>query len=462
MIDDNSHHPDAPDRPPAKSTDYWESLSDESGGSDETGGEGENDRETVAQALADELGDADRLRGVLIHKQDEQTVTGVILRETSYGEIADNGSEWTVIDLRTLIVDTKRGNCTLTDNGLWLPYSRENYRALTKMVASGNNAQDSEGYDPLMQSTIDGLDTDTLFRAKMSNTAAQHVDKMERHRGIDPSRDWGYGGGAPPEVEKTAERLREAGLEPSEHLSRLRWGQKEPMDREPRPIDDLTGNYGIELLPRDSGLIALDIDYPDKFPKEVGERLPETLAVSSPHGDDRRRHLIYRCHEKKKLADLIGAWASQAVAWGDLWLGDRYLVGPGSQLGQYGCDNGFDRDSPECCEACGDPDRGYYRIVADRPIATVTADDILDLAQPQGSDGADRDEPARVRGAGDDPGDGPGDGEPAADGDESGGEGDESGGVRCDKCGELRPESGVKEVPTPHETRYICRGGCDN
>jgi hypothetical protein len=139
--------------------------------------------------------------------------------------------------------------------------------------------------------------------------------------------------------------------------------------------------------------VARAVDSPDECPDEAEAELPETLEISSPHGDDSRRHILLRCDEKDRVAEELGAWAVQSVEWGDLWIGDRYLVGPGSQLSEFGCDHGpHDRGDAGGCPACGDPDRGYYRVVRDAPIATVSAETVLDLVET--GEGELRDEQA--------------------------------------------------------------------
>jgi len=213
----------------------------------------------------------------------------------------------------------------------------------------------------------------------------QDVDEMRSHGGIDPAREWGYGAGPPPEVSIVVERLEEAGLDPSEHLSQLVWGNKTPIDRVTRPVDGLVGNYGIELLPRESGLVALDVDYPEEFP--VDDDLPETLEVSSPHGSDDQRHILLKCDDKERLAEDLGAWTIRSAEWGDLWIGGCHVVGPGSQLSEFGCDEGSnDRGERGGCEACENPEAGRYRIVQNAPIAEVEPETILELIDQGGGD----------------------------------------------------------------------------
>jgi len=234
---------------------------------------------------------------------------------------------------------------------------------------------------------------------------------MKDHEGISPSRSWGYYAGAPPEVHDVADRLREAGLSPEEHLIRLQFGLKRPFDtvddsQEPpqRGYEpgDLLGNYGVDVLTRDTGLVAVDVDNPEAFPDDVD--VPETYSISSPHGSDDRRHMVFVCDDKDRLADELGCRSindatHDGEVWGDLWFGgNRFIVGEGCQIGAHACSEGEHKPprSEGCgadgcdgwlacekcrngCEICSNPDRGYYRCVNDAPIAEVDADTVLSL-----------------------------------------------------------------------------------
>ncbi len=404
-------------------------------------------RERVREAL-----DAETLHGLVVTKRTDETVYLVASRSTTLADIdsEDMDLDIPVLDVRTVVVDLGDDAVSVGDNGMWVPRDADVSESLTKLLGRTTTdvSRGDASEEPLARSAVGDVDVDLLLEREIARedavTGGQHTDKMERHVGIDPAREWGYGAGPPPEVSETVARLEEAGLDPSEHLSRLVWGKKEPMDRVTRPVDELTGNYGIELQPRDSGLIAIDVDYPDEFPDA---ELPETWEVSSPHGDDRRRHIILRCEDKTAIYDELGAWAVQSVPWGDLWIGDRYVVGPGSQLSEYGCDDPpHDRGEKGGCEACEDPADGNYRVVSDRPIATVEPEVIIDLLEEFLSD-EESDHELR---------DGPADADPP--------EGFESESPpECDACGATEDAEGVEltELSAGDSTRYICRGGCD-
>lgn len=358
-----------------------------------------DEKRTVLEAVRDAV-DVDELHGLAVTRRSGETWYVVAAGSTTL-EALDDGPDSTlpVLDVRTVVVDLETGAVTPTDNGLWVPAEPGVSEALTRLLGRSTTgvAGNDDGDEPAVLSAVEGLEPEWLLEEPVDDDAddgdGQHVEKMKRHGGISPARSWGYGAGPPPEVETVVERLEAAGLDPSDHLSRLLWGKKEPMDRVTRPLEELVGNYGIELQPREVGLVALDVDYPEAFPDDLEAALPETLEISSPHGDDERRHVILRCEEKDRVAEELGAWAVQSVEWGDLWIGDRYLVGPGSQLSEYGCDHGpHDRGDAGGCPACEDPDRGYYRVIRDAAIATVSAETVLDLVET--GEGELRDEQA--------------------------------------------------------------------
>lgn len=405
--------------------------------------------QSVRSLLEEEL-QAEELHGLTVTRRQGETVYCVVSRSTTWDRVQDGVEhDLPVLDLRTVVVDLEQETVSATANGLWVPQEQEVASTLTQLLGrtttdlGGGTAEDAP---PALHSAVEGLDPALLLERELEVQEAvegQHQDKMENHGGIDPARSWGYGGGPPPEVHDLVERLEEAGLQPAEHLTRLVWGKKEPMDRKPRPVEELTGNYGLELLPREEGLIAIDVDYPEEFPEDV--ELPETLEVSSPHGDDTQRHILLRCDSKRELAEEIGAWAVQGVSWGDLWVGDRYLVGPGSQLSEFGCDDGeHQRGERGGCEACSDPERGYYRVVSDAPIATVEPEQILQLLEDS--------EGFTLR-------DGKADADPPEPQEEDAAE--QSTAPSCDYCGAERSQEELKLLEVGGDTRAVCRGGCD-
>lgn len=402
-------------------------------------------RELIEQEL-----EPDHVHGVTVTRRDGDTIYTVVTQSTTWDRVDDSVDyDVPVLDVRTVVVDLADNNVSASDNGIWVPQDGDAAEGLAQSLARATTELNNDNKThtaPTLSSAVDDLDPDLLLDREIEvdddDVGSQHVDKMKRHVGINPDRSWGYGAGPPTEVDDVVERLQDAGLDPEDHLSRLVWGKKEPMDRVTRPVEDLTGNYGIELQPRDHGLIAIDVDYPEEFPEEFD--LPDTLEVSSPHGDDTQRHIVLKCDEKGEIAEEIGAWAVQAAPWGDLWIGDRYVVGPGSQLSEYGCDDGeHTRGEKGGCAACEDPDDGYYEVVDDSPIASVDAQTIIDLLEA--SPGYD----LRNGRADPDP--------PEADDDQE----DDDDVVKCDSCGTPHDPEDLKEVDIAGSTRRICRGGCD-
>lgn len=402
--------------------------------------------ERVRERIEAELG-ADRIHGIEVTRKQGDTVYCVVSQSTTWADVdEDVDLDIPVLDVRTVIVDFDQDHVRVSDNGLWVPQDEEVATGMAKLLArTSTDLSEDTGADPVTVSAVEGLDVDMFLDREVAvedaHTDGQHVDKMRNHAGINPSRSWGYGAGPPPEVEQLVERLEEVGLDPSDHLSRLVWGKKEPMDRRPRPLEELTGNYGIELQPRERGLVALDVDYPAEFPEEFA--IPETFEVSSPHGDDTQRHVYLKCEEKDVIAEEIGGWAVQGVDWGDLWIGDRFLVGPGSQLSEFGCSEGdHERGERGGCSACTDENAGYYRVVNDAPIAEVSAEFVLDLLE---------DSDYEVRNGRADP-------DPPEPDDED----HDEDGLVCDNCGlEHDDEEALKVLNVAGSTRRICRGGCD-
>jgi hypothetical protein len=399
---------------------------------------------SVRDRILDEL-DADQVHGIAITRETDGAIHAVVSQSTTWSEIEDGAPTMPVLDVRTVTVDLDEDRVRIGDNGLWVPRGDGIEPELTRLLArSTNDVQGGTDADspPVELSAVDDLDAADVLDEELEDEEddrdGQHVDKMESHGGIDPSRGWGYGAGPPPEIADVVDKLEDASLDPEDHVTRLVWGKKEPMDRRPRPVSELTGNYGVELHPDDSGLIALDVDYPEDWPVDVD--LPDTWEVSSPHGDERRRHIILRCEEKEEIAEEIGGWAVQGVDWGDLWIGDRYVVGPGSQLSEFGCDYAaHERGERGGCSSCEDPGAGIYRTVNDDPIAEVDAETILGLLER--SDGY----AIRDRG-------------PDAPDDDLEDEEPDVGGPRCDNCGAaVADESELMDLASGS----ICRGGCE-
>lgn len=416
-------------------------------------------KQTTREHLIDAIPVEQRdVQSIEIHYKQDKTVYGVIAYRATLDQISDRDAALPVIQLESFVVDYEAPAVrVLDDNSLWIPRDEDAVSNLMQTLARSRSeiGGSVESTAPPAEIGSEEIDTELALDREIDlseHSSGQATDRMDREAGIDPDRAWGYGAGAPPEISRIEERLQEVGLDPSEHCARLRWGQKTPMDRQPRPIEQLKGNYGIEILPREYGLIAIDVDYPEEYPES---EIPDTLEISSPHGSDEQRHILLRCECKGELRDeLGGSWAVQGADWGDLWIGDRYVVGAGSQLGEYGCDNGdHERGEPGGCEECMDPEGGYYEILEDREIETVEPELILDLLdQSEGyelrTDRTDNTEPA-------------GEINDQAPETEIREEPVDSGVIDCDSCGvEIRTEEAL-QLETSGKIRYICPGGCE-
>lgn len=406
---------------------------------------------TVRERLREEL-DAEELHGITVSRQIDQRIYLIVARSCTWEDLEECADRpIPVLDLRTVCVDFADHHLEITDNGMWIPRETEITESITQMLAVSTTNLVADKDICRLDSVEEGVEPELVLDRELEEESesdsewTQHSDKMRSHTGIDPARSWGYGAGPPPEIERMADRLEEIGHDPGEHTHRLVWGKKEPMDRIPRPLAELTGNYGIELLPQSSGLIALDIDYPEYFPGNL--TVPDTLEVCSPHGGSRQRHIILRCENKSEIAQELGGWAVQSLEWGDLWIGDRYLVGPGSQLSEWGCGEGEHvRGDRGGCPECEDPDGGYYRISNDSEIARVSPDWILGLIQRSRGDSTElRDEetapdPPEIC-----------DQDPDQDTDA----------LECDSCGALLEEPDAHRIELGSTTKVICDGGCN-
>jgi putative DNA primase/helicase len=188
--------------------------------------------------------------------------------------------------------------------------------------------------------------------------------------------------------ERFAERLREAGVT-DRRIIDVRDGEKRTRRKghqQPEnwltPNDPrLSGNYGVHP---GYGLIEFDVDdYCGEADTNALDALPETFAVESPHTDpEAPGHRYYAVEDDeaaKEVLENVAGTLNPEPSWGEIKYQGKYVVGPGSQLD--GC-------SKEWCDECAKPDGGYYKIAEDRPIATLTAENIRDvlLADPEFSE----------------------------------------------------------------------------
>lgn len=144
-------------------------------------------------------------------------------------------------------------------------------------------------------------------------------------------------------------------------------GRKQSFDHTRHNPEVMTGNYGVYT---GEGLLALDIDDFSAVTAPI-ERLTETFTVETPHGGE---HRYYRCGDEVpwRIMAACGGSRPPRFPWGELYT-SKYLVGPGSEL--------IDCDKSDC-KTCREFRPGKYTIVADRPIATMTASEATALVQP--------------------------------------------------------------------------------
>jgi len=175
-------------------------------------------------------------------------------------------------------------------------------------------------------------------------------------------------------AELVARRLEEAGLE-TERFIDVQDGSKASVDHsqhEPAAVD---GNYGVYANGNDQ-LAILDIDdygdLEDKSGLSALHHLPPTFEQGSPHGGTHRFYRVEPSDDGRLVAaalkDAFGN-ANLGPSWGEVRVQNQYVVGAGSQLD--GCDK-------EWCEDCADSEKGYYVAESDQPIATISAEELID------------------------------------------------------------------------------------
>ena len=201
---------------------------------------------------------------------------------------------------------------------------------------------------------------------------------MSDHSAPDPAKD----------RQRFADRLKTAGV-PSRRFIDVRDGEKgtrttghqEAINWMDADDERFSGNYGVHP---GYGLIEFDVDdYDDEHDTDTLDALPETFTVESPHtADDSPGHRYYAVEDDdavKEVLRAIGGKLNPEPTWGEVKYEGKYVVGPGSQL---------DDCSKEWCDKCAKPDGGYYRIAEDRPLATLTAEDVAEVlrADPEFAD----------------------------------------------------------------------------
>lgn len=178
-----------------------------------------------------------------------------------------------------------------------------------------------------------------------------------------------------------ADRLDAAGFATGRFID-VQNGKKSSVDHEQGPPTVVDGNYGI-YANGDDTLCILDIDDYDDLEDKSGisalHKLPATLEQGSPHGGTHRFYRVEPSDDGRLVAaalqDAFGANKDEGKgnltpSWGEVRVNNQYVVGAGSQLD--GC-------LKDWCDRCADEDGGYYVLQADREIATIEAEELIDV-----------------------------------------------------------------------------------
>lgn len=167
-------------------------------------------------------------------------------------------------------------------------------------------------------------------------------------------------------------RLSEAGvLDMSSMAVSVEDGEKVCYDHDDRCApSEVDGNWGLYLDVSDR-VVILDVDEydDDELPEGVRD-LPETFTELSPHGG---KHLIYVVELSEGrfpaavFEEEVGV-KNPIASWGEVLAANKYSVAAGSYLDDCGKD----------WHDCSEPGEGSYEVLHDRPVAVVSADEMLD------------------------------------------------------------------------------------
>jgi hypothetical protein len=176
-------------------------------------------------------------------------------------------------------------------------------------------------------------------------------------------------------LETVAERLQDVGLSPKRFIDVVD-GEKKSVDHEAQLPTQVSGNWGLYATGSDA-LVILDIDdyhdLEDKSGHAALGRLPDTFEQRSPHGGTHRLYAVEPTDDGRlvaaALSDAFGN-PNLKASWGEVRTDNQYVVGAGSQL--HGC-------GKDWCSDCADPDGGHYAVAADREIAELDAEQLIDV-----------------------------------------------------------------------------------
>ena len=162
-----------------------------------------------------------------------------------------------------------------------------------------------------------------------------------------------------------AKRLAEAGLSIDRFID-VEDDQKQSYDHSTGGPESVYGNYGVYA---GEEFIGIDIDdYDDRLDTTAVDELPATFTVDTAHGG---KHRYYRVRNDaiSKLRVITGGAANVSLSWGEIHAQNKYLVGPGSEISKC---------SKTGCASCK-YGGSSYTIAENRPIATITADELGDV-----------------------------------------------------------------------------------
>ena len=377
-----------------------------------------------------------RIHGIAVTASRGSTTYAVVSHSTS-GRGGDR------VALTTVVVDLGDDTVKASGNSLWVPRDPNTVEGLTRIVArTRTDVTNDRGDEPAVQS-IPGVDAEDLLATEVEPD--EYDGGLSKAEGDAP---------VPSGADIMAERLREAGVDTEERFNRLKYDRKSPWSHDLGDRDYIVGNYGVYAT-RDDPLVLVDVDYPER----LDTPLPDTLTVSSPHGDDERAHRFFTVDDPERYREALGKW-NAGPEWGEIRVANEYVVGPGSKLEAVGCTAGDHKDGEDGgCDVCSDPSRGFYEIVEDTEIAEVSAEWLIDLAGGVDEDTEDvREAAATDGGSGDET---PEDADVPDDVDEAAhtGEPDE---VECHRCGDEIPETEAVVLASDGDTTvWGCRGGCE-
>ncbi|QAU12836.1 hypothetical protein EKH57_08905 [Halorubrum sp. BOL3-1] len=178
----------------------------------------------------------------------------------------------------------------------------------------------------------------------------------------NPSRDDGGEDRTSEHRQVVAERLKEVGLRVSRFID-VKDGRKQSYTHTLGGPTSVNGNYGVYT---GDGLVGVDVDdYKTGVDTTAVDELPATFTVATPH-DGEHRYYRVEGDAASKIRAITGGAANISLEWGEIHTDGKYLVGPSSEI---------TRCSKSWCVACEAVGRSYA-IEKDRPIATITAEQL--------------------------------------------------------------------------------------